>query len=382
MNRAILRLVFAALAVAAPVAAQEPSWGRTAVLFERYTFSDGLTFGDGSQLDAVSELTIPVGVTVPLGRVVDLAVSSGFAHVRVERSGAADLTLSGALDTEARLSWDAVPGNLVVFVTGAIPTGVETVAQDELGALSLLASDIIGFSAATLGTGGNVGGGFAGAIPLGRWALGIGGNFRESLSYTPILGPSADPLKPGRELRLRTGLEGPLGPRSYLRVAGIVAVRAKDEIAQTTGNGVGNRVAGYLALDQGVGRASLTLYVFDVFRGDPRLEATAVGTGLLPRSNLLASGARLTIPAGATTTIVPRLEFRNSWAAGESSGLRTAGRSLRFGADLRQSLHDHLALVVQGGGVVGFVGQLGDQQLGGNVDLGGYRAALHLEVIP
>lgn len=382
MSRAVLTLVFATVAGAVPVAAQQASWGRTAVLFERYTFNDGLIFGDGSQLDAVAEITIPVGITVPLGRVVDLAVSTGFAHVRVERSGAEDLTISGALDTQARLSWDAVPGNLVVYVSGAIPTGVETVAQGELGVLSLLASDIIGFSATTLGTGGNVGGGFAGAIPLGRWALGIGGNFRESLSYTPILGPSATQLKPGRELRLRTGLEGPLGPRSYLRVAGIVAIRAKDEIAETTVNGVGNRVAGYLALDQSVGNASLTVYLFDVFRGDPRLEATAVGTGLLPRSNLLASGARLAIPAGPTTTIVPRLEFRNSWAAGENSGLRTAGRSFRFGADVRQSLHDHLALVVQGGGVVGFVGQLGDQQLGGNVNLRGYRAALHLEVTP
>jgi hypothetical protein len=384
MTRAIpIVAIFASVIGAGPVTAQQAPGGRTAVFFERYTFADGLTFGGTSQLDAVSEWTIPVGVTVPLGRYVDLALSSGFARVHVERSGAEDLSISGALDTEARLSVQAVPGNLVVFVTGAIPTGVETVEQEELGVLSLLASDIVGFSATTLGTGGNVGGGFAGAIPVGRWAIGLGSTFREPLSFTPIVGQPGE-LKPGRELRLRAGLEGPLGQRSYMRIAGIVALRAKDELADSTSNGVGNRFMGYLSLDQGVGNTSLTIYVFDVFRADPRIEETALGAGVLPRSNLLASGARLAIPVAARTTLVPRVEFRNSWAAASDTDtdLSVAGRSFRFGADIRQGLHDRLALVLQGGGIVGFVRQLGDQQLGENVDLRGFRAALHLEVTP
>jgi hypothetical protein len=383
MTRAVLVIALVGtVAAVAPVEGQQAE-GRTAVFFERYVFDAGLTLGGQTELAAVSELTIPVGVTVPLGRSFELALSSGFASVRVERSGGDNQTVSGALDTEARFSWQAVPGNLVVFVTGAVPTGVETVQQDELGVLSLLASDIIGFSATTLGTGGNVGGGFAGAIPVGRWAVGLGGNFREPLSYTPVTGQLGK-LRPGRELRLRTGLEGPLGQRSYVRIAGIFAFRAKDELAESTTNGVGNRVMGYVSLDQGVGNASLTLYVFDVFRADPRLEETAVGTGVLPRSNLLAGGARLNVPVTPRTTFAPRMELRNSWAAASEAdtSLRTAGRSLRVGADLRQALHERLSLALQAGGIFGFVKQLGDQQFGGNVDFSGFRAALHLEVTP
>lgn len=383
MTRFLAAIAFVATIVGVAPAEGQQAQGRAAVFFERYTFDSGLTLGGMARLDAISEITIPVGITVPLGRFVELALSSGFARVTLERSGAEDQTLSGGLDTEARLSWQAVPGNLVIFVTGAIPTGVETVTQDELGALSLLASDIIGFSATTLGTGGNVGGGFAGAIPVGRWALGIGGNFREPLSYTPV-SEQGGKLRPGRELRLRTGLEGPVGQRSYVRIAGIFAFRAKDELADSTTNGVGNRVMGYVSLDQGVGNATLTVYVFDVFRANPRLEETAVGTGILPRSNLLAGGARLTVPVAPRTTFAPRMEFRNSWAAADGTGsdLRSAGRSLRVGGDLRQELHDRLALVLQAGGVFGFVKQLGDQQLGGKIDLSGFRAALHFEVTP
>ncbi len=379
MRRLTLCLIL--LATTASVAsAQVGSYGRTAVIFERYVFDDGLTLGN-ADLTAISELTIPVGVTIPMGRFVDLAISSGFARVQLERMGAGDQTITGALDTEARLSWQAIPGNLIVFVSGAIPTGIETVRQEELGALSLLASDIVGFSSATLGTGGNVGGGFAGAIPVGTWAIGLGGTFREPLAYSPVAGQDGD-LKPGRELRLRTGAEGPLGVRTYLRVAGIVALRAKDELASTTANGVGNRYMGYVSLDQSVANASLTFYVYDVYRSNPRVEETAVGTGVLPRSNLLAGGARVSIPVGPRTGLVPRIEFRNSWAAPSemNTRLRTAGRSLRFGADWRQGVHDHFAIVIQGEGVVGFVRQIGDQQLGSRVDLRGFRAALHFEI--
>ncbi len=372
--------VVAALA-AAPLAAQTPAVGRIAAIGEAYAFGDGL---DG--LDGVVEITVPVGVTVPFGRYVDLALSSGYAYVRLlsaAGSGLSDQEISGALDTEARLSFHPVPGRLVVFVTGAIPTWVKTVQQEELAILGVLASDIVGFSTATLGSGGNVGGGFAGAIPLSAsWAIGVGATFRESLSFEPVVVvDSTVELKPGAEVRVRTGIEGPLAPRTYLRVAGIFALRGKDELNSATQNGVGNRFSGYASLDQGLGNSSLTLYVFDVFRSDPRLEATAIGTAVLPRSNLIAGGARFSVALGGTTALVPRVEFRKSWTAisETNTALRSAGTSFRFGADWRQAFGSITTFVLQLEGVTGSVSPTPGAA---SVGLRGFRGGLHLEVRP
>jgi hypothetical protein len=377
MTRAAMVSVLAALA-AAPVAAQTPGVGRIAAIGEGYTFGDGLG------LDGIVEITVPVGVTVPFGRYVDVALSSGYAYVRLlsaDGSGLSDQQISGALDTQARLSFHAVPGRLVVFVTGAVPTGVKTVQQEELAILGVLASDIVGFSAATLGSGGNLGGGFAGAIPIGTgWAIGVGATFRESLSFEPVVGSTVE-LKPGAEVRLRTGIEGPLAPRTYLRMAGIFALRGKDELNSATQNGVGNRFSGYASLDQGLGNSSLTLYVFDVFRSDPRLEATATGTAVLPRSNLIAGGARFSVPLSGSTALVPRVEFRKSWAAidANDTALRSSGTSFRFGGDLRQDFGSIATFVLQLEGVTGSIAPVPG---GASLSLRGFRGGLHLEVRP
>lgn len=364
------------LLAATPLAAQQGPVGRTAVVVEAYSFDAGLDLGD------VIQLTVPVGVSIPLHRFVDFSVAGGFTTVHILPSDDSDdLSVSGALDTELRLSWQAVPGNLIVFVNGAIPTGVDAVDQEDLSVVSILASDLIGFTANTLGAGGNLGFGFAGAVPLGRWAFGLGGTFREPLSYNPVAG-QPETLKPGREIRLRGGLEGPLGARSYMRLAGIAAFRAKDEVAEATANGVGNRYMGYLSIDQGVANATVTLYLFDVFRSDPRVEETALGAALLPRSNLLATGARFAIPLGASTTFVPRVEFRNSWAAADTAdaALENVGRTFRVGADLRQMVGQHFGLVLQGGALFGSVQQLGGIPTGTDVDVRGFRGGLHFEV--
>ena len=67
-----------------------------------------------------------------------------------------------------------------------------------------------------------MGGGFVGAAPLGKFALGFGGTYRLPLPYTPVLGQTSS-LQPGAEIRVRGGLEGTLARKTYLRMAGIFA---------------------------------------------------------------------------------------------------------------------------------------------------------------
>lgn len=368
------------LAVSSPALGQGRWLARTAVFYESYTFDTLLVF------DRVSEMTVPVGLTYNLGRLGNVALSSGYARVDLRSSGT-DTTfgnqqVSGLLDTEARLSVNVVPGKLVMLVTGTLPTGIKTVEQEELSILGALSSDVIGFAASNLGTGGNMGGGLVGAFALGRWAAGFGATFKQPMSYAPVLGED-ERLKPGMELRLRAGLEGPLARRTYLRTAAILARTSKDRIAfagvDSTRHGVGNRLIGYLSLNQGIGSMSLTVYGFDVFRGDPQVEATAVGAAKLPRGNLLALGGRLDIPLGSVTTASPNLEWRASDAAPSDTvtALERLGMSLRYGVDVRHRLNRGMALVLQGGGTSGHLLQAGTR-----VNVSGYRIALHLELTP
>jgi hypothetical protein len=370
------------LALAAPLLAQGRWNARTAVIFESYQFAAPLV------IRQVSELTVPLGLTYDLGRFGNVAVSTGYASVslRSRDSLLGDPQVSGLLDTEARLSVNLVPGKLVGLVTGSVPTGVKTVQQRELSILGAISSDIVGFAASNLGTGGNVGMGFVGAVPLGRWAAGFGATFKQPMGYAPLL---ADPrqLKPGSEVLLRGGLEGSLARRTYLRAAGILVRTSKDRMAfptsdsiaaiDSTRNGVGNRLITYLSVNQGIRSMSLTVYGFDVFRGDPQVEPTALGSAVLFRGNLLGLGWRLDVPYRQTTTLTPNAEWRTSASAPDNTttALQSLGSSLRFGVDVRHRLTDAAALVFQGGGASGHVNQAGTR-----ITLSGYRLALHLEI--
>lgn len=366
------------LVLAGPALGQGRWSGRTAVFYESYSFGAGLVF------DRVSEMTVPLGLNFGLGRLGNVAVSTGYARVDLRSTDATlgDQRLSGLLDTEARLSVNVVPGKLVMLVTGALPTGIKTVEQKELSVLGALSSDVIGFAASNLGSGGNVGGGLVGAIPVGRWAAGFGVTFKQPMGYVPVVGES-DQLKPGNEIRLRAGLEGSLARRTYLRTAAILARTSKDRIAfagaDSTRNGVGNRVITYLSVNQGIQSFSLTVYAFDVLRGDPQIEQTAVGAAVLPRGNVLAVGGRLDIPLGAATTVAPNAEWRVSAAAPGTAvtGLERLGASVRFGVDVRHRLARSAALVLQGAGTSGYI-----MQADRRVSISGYRVALHLELSP
>jgi len=364
-----------AVAVVSPAVAQGPITARSAVMFESYKFDPGLVF------NKVVELTVPIGLGARLGNFGSVALSSGYAKVDLTSADPSQLpsqTISGLLDTEARLSINLVPGKLLLLMSGAVPTGTKTVQQEQLAILGALSSDVIGFSAANLGTGGNVGGGFAGAIPVGRFAVGFGATYRLPLTYQPVIGQTRD-LKPGAEIRVRGGLEGALARRTYLRMAGIYARTSKDQVNAATVNGIGNRIIGYISLNQTVGSTTLTLYGFDVFRGSPQIEATATGAALLPRGNLLAGGFRADVGVGRTVTLSPRVEYRTSSAAPDplASALEFLGRSFRAGVDARFALSRSVAAVIQAGGAFGTFAR-GPT----DVPFNGYRGGVHLEITP
>ena len=354
--------------------AQEIIGVRSAVLFESYSFDDGLV------VRKISELVIPIGVDVDFGRLGRLTVSTGFvsADLNADPTLLDDQSISGGLDTEFRFNYNLVPGKLVLIANGAIPTGPKTVTRDELSVLGALSSDVIGFSSSDIGKGGEVGGGFAAAFPVGRFAIGVGGTFNQRLSYRPV---TEDPrrLSPGEEFRLRTGFEGPLWRTTYIRFAGIFAARAKDEKGNQTQNGVGNRFIGYLSVNHGIGSHSITIYGFDVFRSGPRLETA--GAVFLPRGNLYAVGGRVDLAFSRKFHLIPHFEVRRSFRADEldanTTDLERAGSSVRFGSDLRLTVSRSAVLVVEVSGITGSV-----ELPTPDNDFDGYRTGVRLEWRP
>ena len=359
--------------------AQGPLTTRGAAFFETYSFGASDS-GKTLIYKTVSELTVPIGADVKLGRRGSFAVSSGFAMVKLVSNDPLfpSQRLSGPLDTETRLSWELVPGKLIVLANGVVPTGSKTVQREQLAILGAISSDVIGYSAPSLGSGGNLGGGVVGAVPVGKFSAGFGATYKQALSYQPLAGQTRV-LQPGSELRFRTGFEGAAARRTFVRVAAILARSSRDRIADTVRNGVGTRVIAYLSVNQAFGKASVTVYGFDVYRGSPQVEPTPTGAAILPKGNLISAGARLDYAVSTRTTLSPRLEVRGSAAAADtaSAALQRLGSSFRFGVDARQVLKTGMAAVLQAGGVVGSLLQAGQA-----IPFSGLRAALSLEYTP
>ncbi len=343
--------------------------------FESYTFDPGLGF------TKVTEFTVPVGLDLNLGRPVNVTLSSGYARIELTNAAGTETSVDGVLDTEVRLALNVVPGKLIVVATGVIPTGIKTIEQSQLSLLGAISSDVIGFAAPTIGSGGSIGGGLVGAVPVGRFALGLGATYKHALLYEPIVNDPSE-LQAGAEVRVRAGLEGPLGRTTYLRLAGVFAARGKDQFGGQTQNGVGNRIIGYFAINQGVGNAQITVYAFDVYRSGPRIEATALGAAVIPKGNVVAAGTRIDLRFGRGTRVTPRAEYRlsSSASADDPTGsTRRLGNSFRFGLDLRQQVVPRFALVLQGDGVIG---EIRTDASNAFTNFDGFRVGLFLEVTP
>ena len=359
-------LVFAA----GTAAAQVRTAARAQFVYESYTFDPGLPYAK------VTEFAVPVGIDLSIGRRIDVTLSSGYVSLSLSPDSAYP-QVSGMIDTEARIGINIVPGRLIAVITGAVPTGTK-VDSASATVLAPIASDVIGFAIPTLGAGGSLGGGFVGAVPLGRFALGLGATYSYPFSYQPFQDATTE-LVPGSELRARLGVEGPLARTTYMRFAGVFAVRAQDEYGGQVQPGIGQRYIGYAEIVQGVGRTQLTLYGFDVYRGQPTLEGTALGPAVLPKGNLIAAGFRHAIPLTRSFSVAPRAEWRMSTTVADTtagSQLTKAGSSIRFGLDARQTFSPGVTLALFGSGLFGDIRPTG----GVDIPLSGWRAGLMFSV--
>lgn len=367
MKRALL-----VLCAAAPLGAQEPAAGFGATARAGVVF-DGYYFGSGFAFNHAVEWTLPVTLSQRVGSRLTVDLSNAYAHA----SGATTsgtLEISGFTDTDIRASWAAVSGRLVLSVAGTLPTGKKAVPASTVPLLSALATDLLGFTTPSFGSGGGVTGGFATAFKLGeRWAAGVGGSYRWRASYTPVAASGA--LEPGGEGRVRVGVEGPVGRGGYFRGAAVYTASGADTLGGGSRSVTGDRTLVYSEFSLPWGRSSLALYAYDMYRLRPRAyNSTNRNAIQVPRGNVLSVGARLQRPLSPAVSLSPSVEFRHELVGPSSGRLALLGWLLRPGLDVRY----------RASGTVGFVfqyqaafGRLADN--GNSVSLVGSRAIVLVE---
>lgn len=346
-----------------------------AIVRDSYAFNPGLAY------EELREISIPVVASMGVGDRGELVLSTGWASLSA--SGAeegSDLTISGILDTEARFTWEVLPQRMSVVASVVLPSGTEALDAEDVPVLALLANEALDLSTVRFGAGGGFGGGVVGALPVGRMAVGLAATFRQELAYGPVAA-SPDELNPGLEARLRVGLEGPVGAAGYLRLAGVLSRRGEDEFADEPRGAAGNLWTGYAAYEQGLTSSNLVVYLLGRRRSDPRLEGTALGPALLPRSSLLAFGGRWAFSVRRLDLLTAKAEYRRARAAPIAGGddLEPLGTSLRAGFEYRYTASRTAALVFL---AEGLIGEAGDLQVDELIGMTGYRLGLHLEWNP
>jgi hypothetical protein len=339
MTRArLLLLGVVASCVPGSLAAQAATTvARTGVYFESYSFGSGLAF------NRISEFTIPFSVTQRVGDRLALDVSTAFASASVSEPGGGKIDHSGLVDTDLRATVGVIPGKLVFSIVGTVPTGATAVPDTTIPLFGATATDLLGFTTPSFGSGGGVSAGFASAFRMGsNWAVGTGASYRYGISYTPVKGGTE--MNPGGEIRARLGLEGPFGGGKYFRGAFVYTTSGANEFDTGLRSVLGDRALAYAAVSMPLGRGSLAIYGWDMRRLSPRGADTT--TIIVPRGNVLALGARLNRPLSPTVTLAPLLEFRHE-LTGPGPKMELLGYLVRTGTDLRYRVSQRVTAVVQ-----------------------------------
>jgi hypothetical protein len=370
MTRAAVWLLGASLAAGSLAAQGEggpPTTVRTGVTIQGYSFGSGLAF------DRVTQVTVPASVVHRFSPRLVVDLSTAFSTASVRTSGGSNLSLSGLVDTDLRAVYAIVPSRLLFTLVATLPTGRTSVADTIVPLFGVLATDLLDFPMPSFGSGGAVTGGLASAFKLGSdWALGAAASYRYTLNYTPVAGSGQ--LQPGDEMRIRLGLEGPLGGGKYLRGALVVTASGGDTLTGSQSSISGDRVLGYAAMSMPFGRSVASFYAFDMYRMRPRgFNTTYKNAVLVPRGNVMVLGARLDRPLSPTMRLTPSLEFRNE-VVGSGNSFQTLGSLFRAGADLRWRASPSATVVFQGQLAFGSV-----QDQGSSVSVFGPRIGALLE---
>lgn len=303
----------------------------------------GLTFKAGAGLKSVTEMAIPFGViyTASPRFAVDLGIRYATATQKPESDTLPHSRVSGPTDLQVRGVYQLVPDVVVLTLSANLPTGKTKLADDELLAAGAVASELVPFPVSSFGSGANVTSGVAVAVPVGGWAVGLGGAYRLSGAFTPrsSLDTSLNKsYKPGGELRIRVGVDRLVG-QGRISLGFTFSSFAQDEFGGSSIFRPGQRYITQGAWSFPLGNVGLALYVWDLYRTSGT--NTLVGQST-EKQNVLTAGVAASLQLGPNV-LRPQIEYRIR-SAGASS-LSSAGHLLSLSARYQWTLSPRIDLL-------------------------------------
>ncbi len=302
----------------------------------------GLSFDAGLGLKSAGEVAMPVGLmwTASPRLSFDFGVRYASASRTPEAAGEAKTTISGLTDAQVRGVYQVVPDVVVLTVAANLPTGKTKLTDDELLAAGVVASELIPFPVSSFGSGANVTTGLAVAVPLGRWAFGVGGSYRLTAGYTPLASLDSS-YKPGGELRVRVGADRVVG-QGRVSLGFTFSSFAEDEFGGSRLFQPGKRYITQGSWSFPIGNLGLALYAWDLYRNAGTL---LIGGGATAKQNVITGGAVASIQVGRNV-LRPQLEYRiQSVRDNGAGGWTTAGHLLSLSARYQLTLSERFALL-------------------------------------
>lgn len=365
--------LLAVLLAAAPAHAQDGRRLISGVEYRAMSFDSGLS----TQTKSVAVLSMPIGVVWNVSRRLSLDVGTRFASATREAwDSVASATISGLTDTQARLVYQVAPDLLVLTVSANLPTGKSTITGEQLDVASAIAHDLIPYPVSSFGSGTSVTTGLAFAVPVGGWALGIGGSYRVSGTYQLFTGVAdtnaSAPFRPGAEIRARVGLDRVVG-QGRVALGVTYSSFAVDELGDQQVLRPGKRWLSQASLSFPVGNVGFALYGWNLYRSAGAEVASGAAT---ERQNLLVAGLGATILAGRRQ-IRPSFEYRRHWADDAQGSLGPAGALLSAGLRVLLPVGERFALMP----AARFdTGNVANEASGANVAVTGFSGGVTLRV--
>jgi hypothetical protein len=327
------RMVAAAALLALPFTLE--AQGRrvlTGVEYRAMSFDDGLD----SDTKNVTEMVVQLGLVWPVSRRLSFDLGTRYASASREGyardssgtvTGTVQSTVSGLTDTQARAVYQVMPDVMVFTVSANLPTGKSTIEEAQLGAVSAIAHDLIPYAVSSFGSGFSLTTGLAFAVPVGGWALGVGGAYRMSGTYRLLQGDDSTNYRAGAEMRMRVGLDRVVG-QGRVALGVTYSSFSVDEIGDLSVLRPGKRYITQASYSFPIGNVGLSLYAWDLFRASGSEVQTNAS---VEAQNLLTLGTTATVQMGRSQ-LRPTLEYRShavEGAAGPSSMMSVNVRYVR-----------------------------------------------------
>jgi hypothetical protein len=206
-RRSMTRLVAGAL-LCVPAATAATAQGVVTRSGSTGVHAQSFSFGDSADVSRAQLVLVPVAVQQRLTDRLALDAYTAYARGSVS-GGGSTLTLSGPVDSWARLRW-AASDWAVVAVGLSMPTGVERHTAEQAVVSNTLSNDLLGFREGNWGTGISSTMGVTAVRMVGSSRVTGGVSYRTAAAWVPRADATTR-FQPGQEIRVRAGADREIG---------------------------------------------------------------------------------------------------------------------------------------------------------------------------